>query len=171
VDLAARLGLPLMLPSVLAPPQAFRPLVERYRERFRPGPQGSAPRLGAVSHVHVAHDSQTARSRWRPHHLHYLEWVANELVPWAGANVGPADAPMPQHVRFDFDQLCTTGPALCGSPAEVVDRIESMRDALGLDLHLAMFDHGGLPEALLHDSFDRFASDVIPRVEANPRPE
>jgi alkanesulfonate monooxygenase SsuD/methylene tetrahydromethanopterin reductase-like flavin-dependent oxidoreductase (luciferase family) len=166
VDLAARLGLPLMLPSVLAPAEAFLPLVERYRERFTPTPHGVAPRVGAVSHVHVARDRATARERWRPHHLRYLEWVTNELVPWAGANVGPRDAKMPQHVRFDFDQLCEKGPALCGSAAEVAEHIEAMRDALGLDLHLAMFDHGALPEPLLRDSLERYGSEVLPRLHS-----
>jgi alkanesulfonate monooxygenase SsuD/methylene tetrahydromethanopterin reductase-like flavin-dependent oxidoreductase (luciferase family) len=164
VDLAARLGLPLMLPSVLAPPEVFRPLVERYRERFVPGARGTPPELGAVSHVHVACDRETARARWRPHHLRYLEWVTNELVPWAGANVGPRDAKMPQHVHFDFDLLCDKGPALCGSADEVAERIAAMRDALGLDLHLGMFDHGALPEALLRDSLERYAGDVLPRI-------
>ena len=167
VDLAARLGLPLMLPSVLAPAEAFAPLVARYRERFRPSLHGDRPRVGAVSHVHVARDHETARERWRPHHLRYLEWVTNELIPWAGANVGPRDAQMPQHVRFDFDQLCEKGPALCGSAAEVAARIEAMRDALGLDLHLSMFDHGALPEPWLRDSLERFASEVLPRVQSH----
>ena len=132
---------------------------------------GARPRVGAVSHVHVARDRDTARARWRAHHLRYLEWVTNELVPWAGANVGPNDAPMPQHVRFDFDQLCEKGPAVCGGPAEVADRICAMRDALGLELHLSMFDHGGLPEAALRDSLERFGSQVLPRVQSGrPKP-
>ena len=166
VDLAARLGLPLMLPSVLAPPEAFLPLVERYRAHFRPTAHGARPRVGAVSHVHVARDRETARARWRPHHLRYLEWVTNELVPWAGANVGPRDAQMPQHVRFDFDQLCEKGPALCGSADDVAGRLSAMRDALGLDLHLSMFDHGAPPEPLLRDSLERFGSEVLPRVQS-----
>jgi alkanesulfonate monooxygenase SsuD/methylene tetrahydromethanopterin reductase-like flavin-dependent oxidoreductase (luciferase family) len=77
---------------------------------------------------------------------------------------------MPQHVRFDFDQLCEKGPALCGSPDDVAERIQAMQAALDLDLHLAMFDHGGLPEPLLRDSLERYASGVLPRVQSG-RPE
>ena len=173
VDLAARLGLPLMLPSVLAAPPAFVPFVARYRERFVANGLGrERPRVGACSHVHVAADSQTARVRWRPHHLSYLTWVTTVLMPWGGVNIGftpragatqaPA-APPPQPP--DFDALCR-GPSICGSPGEVADRIASMRELLGLELHLAMFDHGGIPEDALADSLELFAAHVIPQVTA-----
>jgi hypothetical protein len=39
-----------------------------------------------------------------------------------------------------------------------------MRALLGLDLHIAMFDHGGIPDAELADAMERFAVDVIPHV-------
>ena len=166
VDLAARLGLPLMLPSVLAPPAAFAPYVARYRERFVANGAGrDRPRVGACSHVHVAADSQRARERWRPYHMQYIRWVTSELIPWGGANLSareerPAGVP-PAAPQFE---ALLQGPSVCGSAAEVADRIAEMREQLGLDLHIAMFDHGGIPDAELADAMERFAADVIPVV-------
>jgi alkanesulfonate monooxygenase SsuD/methylene tetrahydromethanopterin reductase-like flavin-dependent oxidoreductase (luciferase family) len=165
IDLAARLGLPLMLPSVLAPPQVFAPVVERYRERFQATPHGSAPRVGTVTHTHLATDSQEARQRWAPYQTNYLAWVTNELIPWGEANVGPRDAQMPAGPP-PFEMLCDTGVANCGSPAEIVDRICETRDALGIDLHLAMFDQGGIPDALLRETIGQFATDVLPKIQS-----
>jgi alkanesulfonate monooxygenase SsuD/methylene tetrahydromethanopterin reductase-like flavin-dependent oxidoreductase (luciferase family) len=54
------------------------------------------------------------------------------------------------------------GPSICGSPAEVAERIAEMRALLGLDLHLAMFDHGGIPEKLLMETLDLFGAEVLP---------
>jgi alkanesulfonate monooxygenase SsuD/methylene tetrahydromethanopterin reductase-like flavin-dependent oxidoreductase (luciferase family) len=162
VDLAARLGLPLMLPSVLAPPEAFLPMVERYRARFAASGHAHAkPRVGACSHVHVADDSEAARRRWQPYHMNYLNWVTGLMV-WGGINIEtPAGDLRPP--SLDFERLIR-GPSVCGSPAEVADRILRMRDALGLDLHIAMFDHGGMPEKLVHETLDLFASRVLPEL-------
>jgi alkanesulfonate monooxygenase SsuD/methylene tetrahydromethanopterin reductase-like flavin-dependent oxidoreductase (luciferase family) len=168
VDLAARLGLPLMLPSVLAAPAAFAPYVARYRERFVPnGPRRERPVVGACSHVHVAKDSQTARERWRPYHMQYIRWVTSVLIPWGGVNLAMSEerAAGPPPTPPDFDAMCA-GPSICGSASEVTDRIASIREQLGLDLHIAMFDHGGIPEAELADAMERFAAGVIPAVTA-----
>ncbi|MGH7290357.1 MAG: LLM class flavin-dependent oxidoreductase [Myxococcota bacterium] len=162
IDLAARLGLPLMLPSVLAPPEAFAPMVERYRERFAAaGHRDASPRVGACSHVHVGVDSETARRVWRPYHLNYLGWVAG-LMAQAGVNIDSGGAAPPS---LDFERLIR-GPSVCGSPAEVSDRILGMRERLGLDLHIAMFDHGGMPEKLVLETLELFASRVLPAISA-----
>lgn len=155
VDLAAELGLPLMLPSVLAPPAAFAPLVARYRERWvRAGRDPAALRVGACSHVHVGPTSQAARERWRPYYANYLRfvdriWQRRELVH---ARAG---------IELDYEKLLG-GVAVCGSPAEVADRIAATREALGLDVQLLVFDLGGLPEPLVHEAMERFAADALP---------
>jgi hypothetical protein len=41
-----------------------------------------------------------------------------------------------------------------------------MRELLGLELHLAMFDHGGIPDDALTDALELFAAKVIPQVTA-----
>jgi alkanesulfonate monooxygenase SsuD/methylene tetrahydromethanopterin reductase-like flavin-dependent oxidoreductase (luciferase family) len=162
IDLAASLGLPLMLPSVLAPPQAFAPMVERYRERFAAsGHARAVPRVGACSHVHVAEDSDAARRRWKPYHMNYLGWVMG-LIARGGVN---AEAPgaLARTPSLEFERLIA-GPSVCGSPAEVSDRILAMREALGLDLHIAMFDHGGMPEKLVVETLELFAARVLPEL-------
>lgn len=156
VDLAAELGLPLMLPSVLAPPDRFLPLVERYRERAARA--GHVPRVGACNHVHVGADGEAAREHWRPYYANYLRfvdrvWQRRELVhPRA-------------RVELDDERLLG-GVAVCGSPSEVAERLLATRALLGLDVHLLMFDLGGLPEPALREALERFGADVLPALRA-----
>jgi alkanesulfonate monooxygenase SsuD/methylene tetrahydromethanopterin reductase-like flavin-dependent oxidoreductase (luciferase family) len=161
IDLAARHGLPLMLPSVLAPLEAFQPLVERYRERFVPGPAGARPRVGACSHVHVGEDSAAARARWRPYHMSYVNWV-HGLIAWGGVNLSAPTPAAAAPIGLDYERMLA-GPSICGSPAEVADRICAMRERFGLDVHLAMFDHGGMPEKLAFETLELFGARVLPQ--------
>jgi alkanesulfonate monooxygenase SsuD/methylene tetrahydromethanopterin reductase-like flavin-dependent oxidoreductase (luciferase family) len=81
---------------------------------------------------------------------------------WGGINIdgstGSTRAP-----SLDFERLIL-GPSVCGSPAEVADRILGMREALGLDLHIAMFDHGGMPEKLVFETLELFGARVLPEL-------
>jgi alkanesulfonate monooxygenase SsuD/methylene tetrahydromethanopterin reductase-like flavin-dependent oxidoreductase (luciferase family) len=157
VDLAAELGLPLMLPSVLAPALDFAPLVERYRRRFAAaGHDPAAARVGCCHHVHVQRDSQTARSSWKPYYENYLRFVDRV---WSRRELIHAKA----KVDLDYERLLER-VAICGSPAEVVDRIAAAREILGLDVHLAMFDLGGLPPANVARAMELYAADVAPQL-------
>jgi alkanesulfonate monooxygenase SsuD/methylene tetrahydromethanopterin reductase-like flavin-dependent oxidoreductase (luciferase family) len=148
VDLAVELGLPLMLPSLLAPPADFLPLVQRYRERWAAaGRDPAGARVGGCNRVHVAATSQQAREAWRPYYLNHLRFADRIRT----------------RVELDSERLLA-GVAACGSPAEVVDRISATRETLGLDLHLSIFDLGGLPSAQLEKTLDLFASQVLPHL-------
>ncbi len=162
VDAAAARGCGLILPTLVPPPETFRPLAARYRDAVAAsGRDPATMRLGATSHVHVARTSQEARERWRPYHMNYFSWLMQTLMPWGGGmNVGRGRS---DFTTPTFEDLIT-GPSICGSPAEVADRLGAISGMLGLDLHLVMVDHGGMPAAVVEDSLTLLATEVLPQL-------
>ena len=157
VDLAADRGLPLILPSVFAPTDFFIPVVERYRERYSAAGYDEAFMcVGGVNHCFVGSSAEAAREQWLPRYRHYWEWVTGLI-----ASQGLIDG----RPTFDIEEL-ERGPAVFGGVEEVADRIGSVREKLGLDLHLAYMDLGGLPETLLAESVEAYALEVAPRVRS-----
>jgi alkanesulfonate monooxygenase SsuD/methylene tetrahydromethanopterin reductase-like flavin-dependent oxidoreductase (luciferase family) len=142
-DLAAELGMPLMLPSTLRSPDAYLDVVARYRSRLAtPG------RVALPSHVYVAPDH--ARQRWQP----YLSAYATFADPLRGDG---------QPVNVD---RLMEGSAVCGDPAEVADRLNALQKLLGLDAHLVLIDVGGLPPEDVLDAIRLFGDQVIPQLTA-----
>jgi hypothetical protein len=111
-------------------------------------------RVGACNHLHVGRNGPAVRARWRAPYGNYFGFV-DRL--WSRRDL------IDRRVRmtFDYDALLD-GPAICGDPTEVCDRILRMREILGLDLHLSMLDLGGLPEAELFDALELFGTEVLP---------
>jgi len=148
-DLAADLGLPLSLPSLFCFPEDYLSILERYRSKMEDS--GMAERISVAypSYVHVARTSQEARKRFRP----YLENYVRAAQTCRKSQGRP----------IDYESLLE-GPALCGSPAEVVDRIANINATLGLDNHYLMPDLGGLPAPLLHEVLELLGQEVLPRL-------
>jgi alkanesulfonate monooxygenase SsuD/methylene tetrahydromethanopterin reductase-like flavin-dependent oxidoreductase (luciferase family) len=157
VELAARLGLRLMLPTVFGTPALFAPMVELYEQRWAEhGHDPALKRIGCVSHAHVHRHSATARARWEPRYRAYIEWV-NDLQSRSSEGRNPGLG------GFDFDRLCAA-TAICGSPAEALERMAEMRELLHLDTHVVMMDMGGLPDDELMATIELFGAEVIPAV-------
>lgn len=157
VDLAARLGLGLMLPTVFGTPETFRPMVERYEERWaHHGHDPAGRRVGCCSHTFVASTRAEARRIWEPRYRAYIEWVNELVVRSTGGRATGLGG-------FDFDERCAT-TAICGSPAEVVDRMGELRECLHLDTQILMFDMGGLPDAELRAVIELAGAEVLPKV-------
>lgn len=148
-DLAAELGLPFCLPSLFCVPEDYLPIVERYRARMTERGAAAAISVGYPSYVHVARTSQEARARFRP----YLENYARFALQYRGC-----------HGQLVDTDAILTGTAICGSPAEVVDRIGAIDERLGLDLHYLMPDLGGLPAGPLHEVMELLGAEVLPRL-------
>ena len=139
-----------MLPSVFGTPEMFVPVVDIYRERWEStGRDWADARVGACAHVYVGDTSQGARQQWEPYYRNYWGFV--------GGLIG-SDGMWPP---FDFDTLLA-GPAICGSAAEVTDRLHTWKNLFGLDRHLSMFDLGGMDEATMMGNLERFGEHVLP---------
>lgn len=158
LELAARLGLDLMLPSAFGNPSMFIPIVESYREKFAGYGHSHEPRVGACWHVNVGATSQQARARWQPRYQAYFQ-LMTEII----CRVNP-DPPPFVRKPFDFDFLTSKGPALVGSPDEVADRLNSAAAMLTADTNLIYLDMGGQPAAEYRDMVELIGSKVIPQL-------
>ncbi|MGW2464137.1 LLM class flavin-dependent oxidoreductase [Streptomyces sp. NPDC001761] len=151
VGLAVDHGLPLVVGTTARRPDVFVPVFDSYRALWKERRTEPTGRLGAASHVFVAETSQEARARWAP----YIETYLTVRKP---GDVGPPAPP-------DFDTYVgPDGPAICGSPAEVVDRLGRLQELWGHDLHLLAIDVGGLPYADVQAATELVASEVLPQV-------
>jgi alkanesulfonate monooxygenase SsuD/methylene tetrahydromethanopterin reductase-like flavin-dependent oxidoreductase (luciferase family) len=66
----------------------------------------------------------------------------------------------------DFDTMNST-IAICGSPAEVVDRMGEAREALHLDTHILMLDMGGIPDDELFPAIELAGAEVLPQLRGS----
>lgn len=158
-ELAARLGLDLMLPSAFGNPEMFKPVVESYREKFASYGHAHEPRVGACWHLNVGETSQGARERWEPRYRTYFELMA-EIIP----RVNP-DPPSFVKKPFDFEFLTTRGPAIVGSPDEVADRLNRSAEMLTADTNLVYVDMGGQPAGEYRDMVELIGSRVLPQLD------
>lgn len=149
--LAADLGLPIVFGTTARTPESHAPMFQLFREQWAlRGRPATRARTGAASHVFVARTSGQARSLWKEYYSNYFRGAK---LP-AGARPGP----------FDFDALTGPGSAICGSPAEVTDKLGRLHELWSHDLHLLAIDIGGIPHRLVADTMELIAAEVVPQV-------
>lgn len=145
----AALGMPLMLPTILRPAETWADMVVLYRELMQQNGYADRARVGVCTHLHIAETSQQAERGWEPYLVQY--------VKWARQSISGNDEPV------DYQGLIN-GPAVCGSPQKVLERLESINEALNPDIHLSVFDIGALPAPQVMAQMELFASTVADRL-------
>lgn len=151
---AGSLGLPVNIADIGADPAAFVPFVRLYRTVAEETGH-EAGRLGVAisAHCHVEKDSQAARDAFFPHYADYFRH--NLPRRDAGPQIGAAD-----YARL----AAPTGALFVGSPAEIVDKILYQHSLFGHDRFTAQIDIGGQPFAMVAETIERLAVDVLPEV-------
>lgn len=153
-DLAVKYGLPLILPSLFRYPDDYLPMLERYREGLTAQGMAGKAQVGLPSYCWVAPTSQRAREQWRPRLERYVSFARN-LRSGFGRDL-------------DFDSIIA-GPGICGSPAEVIDKLSLINEKLQLDSHILLMDVGGMPFDELREAIELFGSEVLPKLDGASR--
>ncbi|WP_435226619.1 LLM class flavin-dependent oxidoreductase [Streptomyces sp. Tue6028] len=153
IERAARLGLPMTLGLIGGDIRRARTLTEHYRTLGQAA--GHAPealRLAATSHFYVGATSQGARKDLYPYYREYLR------PKTAGGRGWLVDPDQFDAVSGRFGALMT------GSPQEVIDKILTEHELLGLNRFMGQIDFGGMPTAMVNASIELLATEVAPAI-------
>jgi alkanesulfonate monooxygenase SsuD/methylene tetrahydromethanopterin reductase-like flavin-dependent oxidoreductase (luciferase family) len=148
--LAGKWGDPLFSANAVQPRQNYKILIDHYREEYER--HGHDPRfayLGSGSGgTFIADTTQQAREQYGP--------IYEALV--AGRNVPGNNTPF-----RDIDHAIAEGPALVGSPQQVIDKILDYHESFGHDLQSISLPTTLPFEEQLH-ILERLATEVVPVV-------
>lgn len=152
--LAAQWGDPLFTANAIQPRENYKLLIDHYREEYdRHGHNPRHQYLGSGSGaggVFIADTTQEAKRQFGP--------VYEALT--TGRNVPGNNSPY-----RDIDHAVADGPALVGSPEQVIDKILSYHALYDHDLQSISLPTT-LPFAQQLEILERFALEVIPAVRA-----
>jgi alkanesulfonate monooxygenase SsuD/methylene tetrahydromethanopterin reductase-like flavin-dependent oxidoreductase (luciferase family) len=154
-------------------------LVIRYLTMYREqagelGYEASGDQLGWAAPVYVADTDERAREEAKAG----VETLFNDYLnnPWemllppgymSMASLKRTIA-MRKHLgtrgRMTIDELIGSGTVIVGSPKTVLERIQRVRDATGVNRLVTMLQFGVLPNDLTRRNMELFASEVMPKL-------
>jgi len=167
-DLCARFGFHLLCAPVFGfDLEAGSEHIARYRETLRKrGADEAAHNVAALTITYVAESTQQARSDLQDSLMWYYRTLARYIAPADG------QSPIAGYEHYgaareflgdvDWDTVIERGAVVCGSPAEVADRIAEIRDRCDFTDYLGWTRIGGLPAAKVRRSMELMAEQVIP---------
>lgn len=157
VDLAARYGEPIVSANAFQPREAYKLLIDRYREQL--AAHGHDPSVGYVGSgsggLFLADTTEQATEEYRE----VYEAFAQRGVVRHGGDQRPGKASS----FLTIDDAVERGPALVGSPERVAEKILDYHRAYGHDLQSVSLNPV-LPYEQQQDVLRRFAEEVVPLV-------
>ncbi|RFA09237.1 luciferase [Subtercola boreus] len=148
--LAAKWGDPLFTANAIQPRENYAVLIDHYRAEYaRHGHDPAHAYVGSGSgFTFVADTTREAKEQYGP--------VYEAIV--AATNVPGNNTPF-----RDIDHAVAEGPALVGSPQQIIDKILSYHDLFGHDLQSLSLPTT-VPFEQQLDMVERFAAEIIPTV-------
>ena len=150
---AGALGLPVSYAIIGGHPERFAPLFELYRRSAKQaGHDPAGLRTAVAAPGFVGRDSQQAKDVFYPYWIDSMARIS-------------AERGFPTPTRATFDDMTAQGGAIfAGSPDEVAEKIVRVHGHLGMDRIGLQMDWSGVPQPLVLESIELFATEVAPRV-------
>jgi len=167
-ELCARLGFHLLCAPVFGfDAQTGAEQIERYLAALEArGRSREKARIAALTITYVADTTQQAREELRDAVLWYYRTLARYIAPPRGAGAAAGYEMYGQARDFletvDWETVVERGAVVCGSPAEVTDRIAALREQCGFTDFLAWTRIGGLSRERVLRSNELMAEKVMP---------
>ena len=165
--LAGRLGYPMFSSLVVVPLPRFRRDLAAYWQAFdAAGHRRTGEEVAMLFPLYVAETEAEARSVPRESIMHYFDVVARRMT---AGDVEPDPATRERNREaqarlqsLTFDEVRET-VSVIGTPEQCIERIEWLRDELGVSELIGWFNPGGLmPHETVARSMERFAAHVAP---------
>ena len=163
----AELGHPIFVAARTGNLSELAPLVKTYREAWK---QAGHPGEGAVYlrvPVYVADSDERAREEPRESIMHLLRYIGDRLT--ASANAEGARAIENRAERgarmhnIDYEEVLRER-MIVGTPGRVVERLQELRETIGLDGILAELNPGSLiPHARVLEALRLLCLEVMPK--------
>ncbi len=161
-----RQGLRILSAPSITPPALMAESYRAYRRGWEAaGHPADGLEVPALHFVYVGGSEARARHEPRESAMWYFQTIARLIAAGGGATPEGYEfyARARRHLEVvDYDALCRD-VLLFGEPARVVERIERLREELGVIYLLCWMNFGGLERDLARASIRRFAERVIPR--------
>jgi alkanesulfonate monooxygenase SsuD/methylene tetrahydromethanopterin reductase-like flavin-dependent oxidoreductase (luciferase family) len=168
-ELSGRYGFNMMLIPFLNEVEELRSKVEAYfNARRLAGHNPSTARVLGVYHVYVGESSSAARAAAAQGLAEYSSAAsqAHSLTPGMAdpESYRSHERHRAQMKRLTFDELVDQNRVLVGSPEEVREKVEYVRERLHLTDLAGNFALGGLTDDQARASMRRFTEQVAPEV-------
>ena len=150
---AGALGLPVSYAIIGGHPHRFAPLFDLYRRSAaQHGHDPATLRTAIAAPGFVGRDSAAAKEVFFPYWIESMARIS-------------AERGFPAPTRETFDQMVDpTGAIFAGDPDEVAAKIVAVHGHLGMDRVGLQMDWSGVPQQLVLESIELFATEVAPRV-------
>ncbi|HKV53956.1 MAG TPA: LLM class flavin-dependent oxidoreductase [Candidatus Binataceae bacterium] len=162
---AGERGHSIMLAPFFQSQSTLKANVQLYRDTLaRSGYSPDSVEIVSGYHTFVDETPDLAASKWEAHYMRYLHFV--------GDLINPGEFTSSQYQswrrsgealrRVTWEQMYPN-QVLCGDPSQCVERVAMLQEEYGIGHFWVYMDLGGLPQAELMRSMERFATRVIPQ--------